>query len=84
MNNERIKKETFKIISHTLKVDLESISSQKTANDFEEWDSISNVRIILNLEKFFKIKINTAEAFDLKNIAGLLNLISKKIKLKTQ
>lgn len=84
MNNERIKNETFKILSHTLKVELESISPQKTANDFEEWDSISNVRIILNLEKFFKIKINTAEAFDLKNIAGLLNLISKKIKLKTQ
>ena len=42
------------------------------------------MRIILNLEKFFKIKINTAEAFDLQNIAGLLNLISKKIKLKTQ
>ena len=71
MNNERIKKETFKILSHTLKVELESISPQKTANDFEEWDSISNVRIILNLEKFFKIKINTAEAFDLKTLIPL-------------
>ena len=83
MNNEKIKKETFKIISSTLKVGLASISSQKTANDFEEWDSLSNVRIILNLEKFFKIKINSSEAFELKNIAGLLNLISRKIKLKT-
>tara|TARA_Y100001970_G_scaffold49456_1_gene62681 strand:+ start:8162 stop:8413 length:252 start_codon:yes stop_codon:yes gene_type:complete len=82
MKKEKIKKETFKIISDTLKVEVKNVSPQKTANDFEEWDSLSNVRLILNLEKFFKIKINTSEAFELKNINDLLKLILNKIKQK--
>ena len=68
MNKTKIKNSIFKIISSTLKINVSKINLQKTANDFTEWDSLSNVRLILNLEKFFKIKIDISEVYQLDNI----------------
>ena len=79
MNKTKIKNSIFKIISSTLKINVSKINLQKTANDFTEWDSLSNVRLILNLEKFFKIKIDISEVYQLDNINDLINLITKKV-----
>ena len=79
MNKTKIKNSIFRIISSTLKINVNQISLQKTADDFTEWDSLSNVRLILNLEKFFKVKINISEVYQLNNINDLVNLIIKKV-----
>ena len=79
MNKTKIKNSIFRIISSTLKINVNQINLEKTAEDFTEWDSLSNVRLILNLEKFFKVKINISEVYQLNNINDLVNLIIKKV-----
>ena len=78
MNKTKIKNNIFRVISSTLKINVNQINLEKTAEDFTEWDSLSNVRLILNLEKFFKIKIDISEVYQLNNINDLVNLIIKK------
>ena len=69
MNNKEIKFNTIKVLSEILKV----------KNDISEWDSLSNIKIILGIEKKFKIKIPTSKVFQLKNVGELIKLISKTI-----
>ena len=43
--------ELYKLISLTLKIDLNLINSNTKAVDFDNWDSLANVRLILAIEK---------------------------------
>ena len=79
MNNKEIKSNTIKVLSEILKVKTGKITLKTTANDISEWDSLSNIKIILGIEKKFKIKIPTSEVFQLKNVGELIKLISKTI-----
>jgi len=54
------------------------ISSELTADDVEEWDSLSHIRLILSVEKAFAIKFSAAEVGKLKNVGELATLIQAK------
>jgi acyl carrier protein len=46
-----------------------------TANDVPGWDSLAHVKIILGVEKAFKIRIRTTEMAKLDNIGSLVDLV---------
>ncbi len=54
------------------------IDSDTTADDIEEWDSLTHIDLIVAIEKEFKIKFSTAEVTGMKNVGDLLNLIERK------
>ena len=45
------KKKLIFIISDELKIPENKINMQSSANDFPEWDSLSNIRLILRISK---------------------------------
>ena len=49
-----------------------------TADDVEEWDSLSHIRLVVSVEKAFDIRISTAELSRLKSVGDLVQLISAK------
>lgn len=49
-----------------------------TADDVEEWDSLSHIRLIVSVEKAFDIRIATSELTQLKSVGDLVQLISAK------
>lgn len=49
-----------------------------TAADVDGWDSISHVRLMLTVEKAFRIKFSAAEIGKLKNLGELAALIQAK------
>ena len=51
---------------------------ETTADDIEEWDSLSHIQLIVALEKRFKIKFTTAEITSYKNVGQLAESIVKK------
>lgn len=53
-------------------------TSQMTANDVEEWDSLSHIRLIVAVEKAFNIKFSAAEIGALKNVGDIVELIKSK------
>ena len=50
-----------------------------TAADVSGWDSLKHVRLILNAEKQFGVKISAAEAGRLKNVGDLATLLGAKV-----
>jgi acyl carrier protein len=62
-------------------LDNESIklSPETTADDIEEWDSLSHIQLIVALERKFKIKFTTSEITSYKNVGQMAEGIIKKL-----
>ena len=58
--------------------DLE-IGPGTSAEDIEEWDSLSHIRLIVALERHFGIKFKNAEVEGLKNVGDLVAVIDSKL-----
>jgi acyl carrier protein len=50
-----------------------------TADDVEEWDSLSHIRLVLSVERAFGCRFSASEISKLKNVEGLVELIRAKI-----
>jgi acyl carrier protein len=50
-----------------------------SAEDIEEWDSLSHVRLMISVEKAFKIKFRNEEIAEMKNLGDLLTSIQAKL-----
>ena len=59
-------------------IDQLSITEATTAHDIEEWDSISHIRLIVAIERAFKIRFTNAEIEGLKDVGDLINSIDAK------
>ncbi len=57
--------------------DLE-IDENTSADDVEEWDSLSHIRLIVAVERKFGVKFKNSEIESLKNVGDLAKLISAK------
>jgi len=55
------------------------ITPDLSAKDVEGWDSLTHIRLILTVEKSFKIKFSTSEIGKLQNIGELAALIQAKL-----
>jgi acyl carrier protein len=47
-----------------------------TAEDVDDWDSLSHIRLVLRVEKVFNVKFSASEIGKLKNVEDLVDLIS--------
>lgn len=54
------------------------LSPHLSANDVEGWDSLKHVRLLLTVERTFRIKFSTSEIGRLKNVGELAALIQSK------
>jgi acyl carrier protein len=50
-----------------------------TAKDIAGWDSLKNVKLMIRIEKAFKVRFGTGEVVGLKNVEELLALINHKL-----
>tara|TARA_B110000261_G_C12849151_1_gene263610 strand:- start:314 stop:556 length:243 start_codon:yes stop_codon:yes gene_type:complete len=80
MSIKILRKKLLQIISKEIKIDINKLDLNKSANDFVEWDSLSNVRLILRIQKEFKINISFGETIALNDINDLLQFIMIKLK----
>lgn len=49
-----------------------------TANDIEEWDSLSNIQLVIAIEKAFGIKFISREIVSWKTVGDIVDSIEKK------
>jgi acyl carrier protein len=54
------------------------VSEGMTAADVPTWDSLSNINMIIAVEKAFGVKFSIKDVRALKNVGELLALIKKK------
>lgn len=62
-------------------LDEESIilTSETTANDVDEWDSLSHIQLIVAIEKSFKIKFSSREILSWKDVGEMVDNINAKL-----
>lgn len=60
-------------------MDVESLSAETTADDIDEWDSLTNVALIVSIEKRFDIQFATGEVEQFKNVGDLCRSIESKV-----
>jgi len=66
------------IMSDTFDLDDLKVTRETAAADIEEWDSLSHVRLIVAIERAFKIKFSNAEIERLRNVGELVDAIASK------
>lgn len=62
-------------------MDLKDIklNDETSADDIEEWDSLSHIQIIVAIEKAFGIKFSSQEMITWKNVGDMVDCIQNKI-----
>jgi acyl carrier protein len=55
-----------------------ALTNETTAGDVDGWDSLTHVRLMLTVERAFKVKFSAAEIGKLKNVGDLVALIQQQ------
>lgn len=63
-------------------LDLEEIelTEDTTADDIDEWDSLSHIQLIVAIEKGFGIKLTAREVKELADVGEMVSCIQSKLK----
>jgi acyl carrier protein len=75
MEKSVVNSKVKKIISNLFKINIIEISDQTSPSDSESWDSLNHIKLILQIEKEFNIKIDDSEINTLINVKIIVNTI---------
>jgi len=78
MSPEAIYTQLTDIFHDVFDDDSIQVRSELTADDVDEWDSLSHIRLVLAIEKKFGLKFSAAEVGRLKNVGEFVSLIQSK------
>jgi len=56
-----------------------TVNEETTANDVEEWDSLTHIQLIVAIEKHFNVKFSSKEIIQAKDIRELIDIVYGKI-----
>ena len=78
MDEPQIYARLTEIFEDVFDEDSMNITPELSATDVDGWDSLTHIRLILSIEKAFKIKFSTSEIGKLKNVGDLVTLIQAR------
>ncbi len=79
MTEDEILRQLTEIFRETFGDDTLMLKPQTTAEDIEDWDSFNQINILVATEVRFRIKFQTAETGNLKDVGHLVALIERKL-----
>jgi acyl carrier protein len=78
MERAEILEKVNEIFKEVLDNDNIVLNYQVTADDIEEWDSLSHIQLIVAIEKAFKIKFTSREILGWNNVGEMIDSIASK------
>lgn len=55
------------------------IGPETTANDIDDWDSLTHIQLLVAVEQTFRVRFNTGEVAKLANVGEMVELIARRI-----
>lgn len=78
MSSAEILEKIQEVMVDVFDIDDLVVTPETTAEDIEEWDSLSHIRLMVAIEREFGVKFTNSEIEDLKNVGALISLIEAK------
>jgi acyl carrier protein len=78
MDDAEIYERLTEIFHSVFDDDSIELTPQLSAKDVDGWDSLSHIRLLLTIEKSFRIKLSTSEIGKLKDVGDLVALIRSR------
>ena len=75
MDDAQIYSRLARVFNEVFDDETIEVTPQLTAKDVDGWDSLTHIRLILSVEKAFKIRLTTSEIGNLENVGDLVALI---------
>ena len=79
MNDVAIYNKLNHIFRETLDNESILLMPDTTADDIAEWDSMNHIFLVVEIERSFGVKFQTAEMEELKNVGELVQLLRSKL-----
>lgn len=79
MERNEILKKVEEIFREELELNDLVLSDETTADDVEEWDSLSHIQLIVAIEKEFNLKFTSREIMSWANVGEMIDCIQKKL-----
>lgn len=79
MDRSEISAKVLEIMEDVFDEDDLEYGDSLTAADIEEWDSLSNIRFVVAIEKEFDFRLSNSEIADLDNVGQMVDLIASKL-----
>ena len=80
MERKEIFSKLNEIFIDVLDLDEVELTDVTSANDIEEWDSLSHIQLIVAIEKTFGIKFTSLEIMKWKNVGEMVDSMEEKLK----
>ncbi|MEJ6979554.1 acyl carrier protein [Pedobacter sp. P351] len=78
MRRNEILKQVNDIFTETLENDEVVIGEDTTANDVDDWDSLTHIQLVVAIEKHFNIRFTSKEIQSWNNVGEMLDCIEIK------
>ena len=78
MDEPQIYARLAQIFEDVFDEDSIQVTPELSAKDVDGWDSLAHIRLILTIERAFKIKFSTSEIGKLENVGDLVALIKTR------
>ena len=79
MDDAQIYSRLARVFDEVFDDDTIVVTPQLAAKDVDGWDSLTHIRLILSVEKAFKIKFTTSEIGNLENVGDLVALVRARV-----
>ena len=78
MNKDQIIREVQEIFRDVLDTEEIVLTNETTADDIEEWDSLTHIQLIVAIEKHFQIRVTSREILSWQNVGEMIDCIASK------
>jgi len=78
MDEPQIYSRLTQVFAEVFDEDSIRVTAELSAKDVDGWDSLTHIRLLLTIEKAFKIKFSTSEIGRLQNVGDLVALIKAR------
>ena len=68
----------YMLIENVLGLSPNSISNDSKSDDFDEWDSLNIINLMLSLKEEFKIEITIDEAVEMLDVKNIISMLENK------